>query len=315
MSDRTSQEIIQIGNRAFHRLFTEEELGCRPLTDAEFEHLCESVRAFGVMDDIVADETGGVLDGWNRIRAAKSVGATTVPVRVLTGLSLNDKFIRAKHYALRRPLVQGQIETRNEHILSRRERMRESRQQGESLRTIAEREGVSQSTVHRNTSDVVPPPMVTSRDGRNYPSTASDNGTPRGRPKGPRKATPIPDVLPTNPAAANVIYDSLNVAVPELVRDAFETRSLITTAVSKLREAREAYEKACASPAGRLLKAGWREADTYLDRLASSAHQHRPYAVCTACQGVRTNCNVCKSTIEDVRGWIIRAVLAQAPRS
>ncbi len=57
------------------------------LNDDAVEVVAKSIREFGFRQPIVVDEAGVVIIGHTRLKAAKSLGLTEVPVHVARGLS------------------------------------------------------------------------------------------------------------------------------------------------------------------------------------------------------------------------------------
>jgi ParB-like chromosome segregation protein Spo0J len=54
----------------------------RPLSDMEHARLVEDIRAHGVLQPIEVTADGTIIDGHERVRAARAIGLTEIPVRV-----------------------------------------------------------------------------------------------------------------------------------------------------------------------------------------------------------------------------------------
>jgi hypothetical protein len=186
---------VQIGKQTYTILFPDL---LRPLTDVERQGLKNSIRADGVEVPIVVDEKDGIIDGGNRAQLAAEVGLPNVPTVVYKGLFLEDK----RNLAIRLNVFRRHISAseRNRLTKERKERVKQARRQGKSLRSIAEQEGVSKSQVANDLADSdevstgghldestvpdgtiapeavvpiitdAPAPKVTGRDGKSYTS-------------------------------------------------------------------------------------------------------------------------------------------------
>lgn len=176
----------------FHPLADEYPL----LEGKPFDELVESIRADGLHEPIeVLKSTGTILDGRNRYRALTVAGITPGQQHFVT-VDLPDddlpRYVEIKNL-LRRHLTQVQQGQRREARIAR---VAEARKRGESLRTIAEKEGVSLGQVQRDieqatvSGDTVEPESgkVLGKDGKERPAT---------QPKKPEPVklapTPTPD--------------------------------------------------------------------------------------------------------------------------
>ena len=135
-----------------------------PPTDEEYEALKADIAERGVQVPVEYDEDGNILDGSHRVRACQELGITDWPKVVRRGLTEEQKFEHALALNLhRRHLTREQ----------RRELVVRLRQQGWSLRRIAERLGVHHDTVREDLLGVgnPTPATVTGADGKQYPAT------------------------------------------------------------------------------------------------------------------------------------------------
>lgn len=169
-------EVIKVGRRKFTVLFPDL---LRQLTQNEMQTLKNSIRKTGVVTPVIVDEEGGVIDGINRVRIAAEVGLANIPVSLRSGLSVEQKA----------DLAIALNDARRHLTRAERERIRKEQKvrniaaaaSGKSTRAIAQEEGVSKDTVHRDAgcSGVAhetpeqapsPPPKVTGRDEKQYPA-------------------------------------------------------------------------------------------------------------------------------------------------
>lgn len=60
-------------------------------SDQQIDQLAKGIKAMGFTAPVLIDESNNVLAGHGRLLAAKKVGMKTVPVRVLVGLSDQEK--------------------------------------------------------------------------------------------------------------------------------------------------------------------------------------------------------------------------------
>ncbi len=135
-----------------------------PLAEEEYEALKADIAQRGVQVPVEYDEDGNILDGYHRVRACQELGITDWPKVVRRGLTEEQKFEHALALNLhRRHLTREQ----------RRELVVRLRQQGWSLRRIAERLGVHHDTVREDLLGVgnPTPATVTGADGKQYPAT------------------------------------------------------------------------------------------------------------------------------------------------
>ncbi|TQL58769.1 DNA methyltransferase [Oryzihumus leptocrescens] len=138
-----------------------------PLDEATYTALREDIRARGIIVPVEVTETGEVIDGRARLRAAQDLGITTYPRVIRSALTPDEQ--AAHRLALnthRRHLTRAQRDAA----------VRALRLLGWSTRAISSATGVPQSTVARALRAVpsgVPagsPDRVTGRDGRSHPA-------------------------------------------------------------------------------------------------------------------------------------------------
>src|SRR5690606_31592931 len=184
------------------------------LSAEEYEALKADIAQRGVQVPVEYDEDGNILDGYHRVRACRELGITDWPKVVRRGLTEEQKIEHALALNLhRRHLTREQ----------RRELVVRLRQQGWSLRRIAERLGVSKSQVERDASGVPfgTPATVTGADGKQYPATkpAPVESPERHEAEAP---TPVPQPVPAKveaeeaaEAPANGYYSPTGVEPPD----------------------------------------------------------------------------------------------------
>jgi ParB-like chromosome segregation protein Spo0J len=131
-----------------------------PLTGEERQALRESIAAIGVLQPVVVDETGAILDGHHRAEIADELGVDC-PATIVTDLSEGEKLETALVLNLSRRHLDAE---------QKRALVLELRQRGLSIRWISERTGIPRSTVARQTAGVPDgtPDRVTGLDGKHY---------------------------------------------------------------------------------------------------------------------------------------------------
>ena len=184
--------MIQIGDRTYHLLFPDL---LRPLNAAELDSLRTSIRERGVCVPVVIDESGGIIDGGNRATLAAELGLDSIPTQLVVGLDDSQKVQLA--YQLnetRRQLSQADREEARKNRDRRLARIAAARAEGQSLRAIAETEGVSEKQVRADIKELqdpetphsddesagadhsapaLSPEKVTGKDGKGYPADNS----------------------------------------------------------------------------------------------------------------------------------------------
>jgi hypothetical protein len=165
--------------------------------------LRESIRLNGVITPVVVDESGGVIDGINRLRLAAELGLATVPVEVRPGLAHETKIKLA--YSLNEDRRQLDAAALKKLRGQRVARVAEARRRGMSTRTIAEQEGVSQTQVvadirkatEQGCSIAPKGGEVTGKDGKKRPARRTHgerSATPKVEPAG-EAPPPQPDLF------------------------------------------------------------------------------------------------------------------------
>lgn len=131
-----------------------------PLDPEERAALVESISTFGILQPVVVDEAGAILDGHHRKGIADELGIPC-PTVTLPGLTEEQKVEQALALNLaRRHLTPEQ----------RQALVMDLRGRGLSIRFISEKTGIPRSTVHR-VAAAVPggtPEYVTGNDGKRY---------------------------------------------------------------------------------------------------------------------------------------------------
>jgi hypothetical protein len=166
---------VSVGRRTFTILFPDL---IPPLSADELARLRESIICNGVVNPIVVDEDDGVIDGGNRLRIAAELDAPSIPAEVRAGLTHEKKIELA--YSLnadRRHMSAATLKRLKEERVAR---VAAARQEGKSIRAIAEAAGVSKTQVERDLSEAkatvpsgtVEPVsgVVVGRDGKRRPA-------------------------------------------------------------------------------------------------------------------------------------------------
>lgn len=153
----------------FHPLADDYDL----LEGDDFEELCQSIQENGLDEDgIIVLYEGMILDGRNRYRACRKAG---VEPRFRNYDPERDgaepaEFVRRRND----PRRHDPLTIRQRRRKARIERIAEARGRGESLRTIAERENVSEKQVREDIKDgpKVEPPSgrIIGLDGKSHPA-------------------------------------------------------------------------------------------------------------------------------------------------
>lgn len=258
---------------------------------------------------------GKVLDGWQLLRCCiefdRQPDFQTLPEHV------DPKAFVETMQDHRRHETPEQVEKR---VVARRGRVVDARVNGESLRTIAENEGVAVATVQRDLEastvpggTVTPPDgKITGQDGREQPAKkprplcencqkSKDKGVPlikkcedckalRAKPKKPK---PEP-----SDADETVILDCLKKPVPEYLRDVFSQVAEFRSIMHGIAALRSRCDDLGKHAAG-----GWIDQQD-LDRMLKQAHAHlrfaMPHTECPKCRRkVKEKCPHCKGT-----GWL-----------
>jgi ParB-like chromosome segregation protein Spo0J len=294
----------------------------RPLTERERGRLRDAIRRDGVLYPLIVDESWGIIDGGHRYQIAEEEGILALPVIVRRGLAPKAKqeLARSLNLDRRHLTVEEQQAARKARVV----RVAERRREGQSLRQIAEVEGIDPKQVRLDLQkaggewsppDPAPaeagappgaPAKVKGRDGKSYPATrkkappAGANGEAQARTNGP-------------PPAPEPLYDALGREVPARQRPAFEALEKFAEAESLVRRALRLVSDLAKDPGGeelrsrcqiRTAKAG----QTFrLERLHHALYdlKHaRPYSgACPHCHPriPGPDCAACKG-----RGWVTR---------
>lgn len=151
-----------------------------PLKHAEREELRQSIEAHGVRYPILVDQHGTIIDGHHRWAIAAEMGLDC-PV-LACDVDDDDE---AAELAQTLNVARRHIDpaTWATKVAERRQRVAVRRARGESIRSIAEAEGMDPKQVRRDLGTVSPPAAVTGKDGKSYPATrptpvVADDGDP-----------------------------------------------------------------------------------------------------------------------------------------
>jgi ParB-like chromosome segregation protein Spo0J len=156
-------EVITIGDVEFTMPCSDR----LPATsEDEYQRLSHSIASDGIEVSIIVDENMEIIDGVDRLKAAQEHGQKNITVDIRPGLTLTEK----KHLRIK-------LNTQRRH-LSRDDKKAlavELREDGLSLRQIAEIINVSPATVSRMLGTVSDetvefPDMVTGKDGKQHPA-------------------------------------------------------------------------------------------------------------------------------------------------
>jgi ParB-like chromosome segregation protein Spo0J len=167
-----------------------------PLSDEQRHLLRQSIEKNGVLEAVVFDEDGEILDGHHRVEIAEELGIE-YPRRVIEDLSEADK----QTYALTVNVARRQLSQSERGSLVAR-----LRSQGMSIRAIADATGLPKSTVARDVDQLSrmgqlsQPDRTTGLDGKERPAS-QPRRTPTSVPDAVRQA--VKDVTPEDlPASA-----------------------------------------------------------------------------------------------------------------
>lgn len=224
------------------------------LPEAVFRQMVDAIREHGIVDRSVTLHEGKILDGWQFHRACLAAGVQPDYVDVADMLVSPEVYVAIKN-DLRRHETPQQAERR---IAARRQRVAEARAEGNSLRAIAESEGVDERQIRKDldvvadekpgadrsapepeaetdqptepapapkppTATKVEPPKVTGRDGKTYPNA--------------RAADPDPE------DDADAVLDDDETPVPAKLREAFGETNLFRRAAVALARAAVVLEE------------------------------------------------------------------------
>lgn len=289
---------VSIEGRNFLPLFPDL---LRPLTTDEREQLRSDIREAGRVEvAVVIDEADGIIDGLNRLGVAAEEGLSLDKIRfdVRQDLSLEDK----RRLALRLNVVRRHLKPEDRAALAV-----QFRQQGQSLRQIAEQLGTSKDTVQRDLAAGVSfetpdsPTKVTGMDGKKYAA----QGKRRQQP------TELPKIVTDPPDEA---IDQEGQAIPSRLRDVF-AEGILQYAARQLKSLLPAIQDATrwAVYLDPLAIKGKREPTTaeLMEVIISRLEAAVPYAVDPHCRG--KGCDQCRASgyltdwkVEDLKmngGW------------
>lgn len=158
-SPQKSVRTIRLGKMEF-RLPYEGLLP--PLPKEKYDALSDDVAVNGVMVPVIIDEHGNVIEGNTRVKIVASLGHTDIPFQVRPGLTEEEK----RQLALDLNLHRRHLKPEEMQEIAVR-----LRQEGMSLRQIAEQLGISHETVRRHlgtvTNETVElPETIKGKDGK-----------------------------------------------------------------------------------------------------------------------------------------------------
>lgn len=171
-----------------------------PLDEEQLHLLRTSIAKSGVLEPVVLDENGQILDGHHRVAIAEELGIA-YPTRVERGLDEDNK----RRYAITMNVARRQLSPTVRGSL-----VAQLRTQGLSIRKIAEDLGLPKSTVHHDlkqlskAGQLEQPERITGGDGRDRPATRpaktpapAEGSTPEPGPPQEPDPTPEPVGTPT----------------------------------------------------------------------------------------------------------------------
>jgi hypothetical protein len=195
-----AKETITIGEATFTVLFPDL---MRPLTERERQELKSSIENYGVKQEVVVDESDGIIDGINRARIVAELGHPTIPTRKVDGLNEEGKrWLCLSLNIARRHLTE---EERQQLVEARRQRVKKARKARKSLRTIADEEGVSHEQIRKDlAADSVVNPLTPAGDERvcnDAPASPAEQPAPNAPDQSP--FTNEPEPAPAGDSAAD----------------------------------------------------------------------------------------------------------------
>jgi hypothetical protein len=262
----------------------------------EWDKFVESLRLHGIVNDrrIIMYE-GKVLDGWQLLRGCIEADIEPQIEPLPKGIS-PEAFVEIMNDRRRHE----DAETVRKRAQARRERVAAARAKGQSTRSIAGAEGVSEKTI-RNDLDALtaegtqcesPDGKTMGKDGRKQPAARKRRMTKKS------KTRPLSQAIGAE--SGGELKDSLDVLVPPGLRAVFEDAATFRGAISQITEIKTAINKLAGTAAGRHLHP--QEVALALDNARRAIHFAMPYAVCPVCNGSgktrRANCP-CKDA-----GWL-----------
>jgi hypothetical protein len=284
----------------------------------EFEAFKAGIQEAGMIRQPIVLYEGKILDGRNRYNAGTELGMP-VPTRDFDPATEGDPevFVRNLNDDRRHETQEAIRQRRQDRV----QRVTEARREGDSLRTIAEKEGISLGQAQRDVREAqvypgdTPEPKdgkVTGRDGKKY--AAKPKPTP---PPPPEREPGCDDEPPT---------DAIGLPIPEKLLPVFAARVLFAEARKLHRELTAKINEIASLEhvtAGRLRKelsrrerggtAYWRSTD--LESIKMLIDQWEPHVACCPWCLVENNGKPqksCKACYGD--GWVPLAIWKQSPR-
>lgn len=214
---------------------------------------------------------GMIVDGWQRQRACIELDIEPHYITLPPSTNL-EAFIRQEQENRRHESE----ETRRRRVEARRQRVASSRRHGKSIRTIAEEESVSKTTIERDIEEIgatVPGGTVEGKDGKEHPAMKGDrNGVPW-----PRQAIAAVE--------ANKVLNQFRVDIGAL------------------------GERASAMIGGPLsAHIDFPQIVDALEKIRKACLYGKPDYVCPYCEGLRQKCGVCRG-----HGWVPAQIWDKSP--
>jgi hypothetical protein len=220
------QQLVRIGKReyrlAYSHLF-------RPLSADERQRLKESIQSYGIQMAVMVDEADHVIDGGHRLEIAAELGLESVPVTIIKDLNAEQK--KALALSLNRDRRHLTLKEQKAARLERVQRVAKKRQQGKSLRAIAQEEGVSESQVRQDVGAATaqgcaletPKGKIIGLDGKERRARKTKPAA------GAHPCAPEPDVAVV---VDDVVVDEVGLTVPDHLLPVFAARKLFAEALS-----------------------------------------------------------------------------------
>lgn len=275
-----------------------------PLMEGEaYDLLREDIRRHGLNEPIVRYQ-GAILDGRNRYRACKDSG-TVLRFADFKGTEAEAAaFVESANEHRRHLTADWLAQKRQERIA----RVVESRQQGNSLRVIAEQEGVSLGQIQRDIKEAgvsgdTPEPVngtVTGRDGKQQPA---------------RKRQPAQVYPPDTPEpeangeaeSKDEATDEIGVTIPAKAKPFFALVPRLRAACRQIDGLVKEIEALGDAGLKRLLHV--QSITTHLKSAKKGIWDGRPSHVCPYCKGKKATCEACKG-----EGWVTAGMYGRCPR-
>lgn len=256
---------------------------------------------------------GQILDGWQRQRACIECDVRPTYAPPARGMAVED-VVRRENDQRRHESEQA----REKRVRARRERVAKARSEGESIRAIAEHEGVSKATVEediKKTGATVQGGTVEGKDGKKRDATkpkplcdrCQRTGARMGCEKcaelqqAARKAKSSKDDKPEE------VKDATGATVPEKALQAFADAKEIVSLCKDLDAIIKRVEEIGKSAGGKMLHTS--SQTQTLQNVRKSLWQGRATHLCPYCKGKGT-CKPC-----DSRGWTTKTFYDQSPET